>query len=169
MIIEHPWKTYAIVAVLSVLVYYSVLGWRFFLPDIKAWIKKRKQPAPRQSIASAPLIPTESGRLDEERMLFTESSQLEDNEPPAWQNEEMFELAQSLMAHLASEIKEAHQKNYSKQDLLLMLQMILKDYIVLQGTAFQTAVDNCITAECARYGSIHLSEGETIEVWRKVV
>jgi len=169
MIIEHPWKTYAIVAVLSVLVYYSFLGWRFFLPDIKAWIKKRKQPAPRQSIARAPSIPTESGRLDEECMLFTESSQLEANEPPTWQNEEMFELAQSLTAHLASEIKEAHQKNYSKQDLLLMLQMILKDYTVLKGTAFQTAVNNCIETECARYGSIHLSEGERIEVWRKVV
>lgn len=169
MIIEHPWKTYAIVAVLSALIYYSILAWRFFLPDIKAWIRKRKEPASRQSIASAPSIPTESGRLEEESILFTEPSQLEDNEPTAWQNEEMFELAQSLMAHLASEIKEAHQKSYSKQDLLLMLQMIVKDYTVLKGTAFQTAVNNCIETECARYGSIHLSEGERIEVWRKVV
>jgi hypothetical protein len=169
MIIEHPWKTYAIVAVLAALIYYSILAWRFFLPDIKAWIRKRKQPTSRQSIASALSIPTESGRLEEESILFTESSQLEDNEPPAWQNEEMFELAQSLMAHLASEIKEAHEKDYSKQDLLLMLQMILKDYTVLKGTAFQTAVNNCIETECTRYGSIHLSEGETIEVWRKVV
>jgi hypothetical protein len=169
MIIEHPWKTYSIVAVLSALIYYSILAWRFFLPDIKAWIRKRKQPASRQSIASAPSIPTESAHLDDERMLFTESSQLEDDEPPAWQNEEMFELAQSLMAHLASEIKEAHQKSYSKQDLLLMLEMILKDYTVLNGTAFQTAVNNFIETECARYGSIHLSEGERIEFWRKVV
>ncbi|SEJ52867.1 hypothetical protein SAMN05216327_11236 [Dyadobacter sp. SG02] len=169
MIIEHPWKTYAIVAVLSALVYYSFLGWRFFLPDIKAWMKKRKQPTSRQSIASATLIPAESERLDEERIPFLESSQSVGDEPPIWQNEEMFEKAQGLMAHLASEIKEAHQKSYSKQDLLLMLQMILKDYIVLQGTAFQTAVNNYIETECARYGSIHFSEGETIEVWRKVV
>jgi hypothetical protein len=170
MIIEHPWKTYAIVAVLSGLVYYLFLGWRFFLPDIKAWIKKRKQPATRHSTAAtANSIPNEGGRFDEESAPFSESSQLEDDEPPAWQNEEMFEKAQGLMAHLASEIKEAHQKKYSKQDLLLMLEMILKDYILLQGTAFQTAVNNCIKIECARYGSIHLSEGETIEVWRKVV
>jgi hypothetical protein len=170
MIIDNPWKTYAIVAVLSGLVYYLFLGWRFFLPDIKAWIKKRKQPATRHSTAAtANSIPNEGGRFDEESASFSESSQLEDDEPPAWQNEEMFEKAQGLMAHLASEIKEAHQKKYSKQDLLLMLQMILKDYIVLQGTAFQTAVNNYIETECARYGSIHLSEGERIEVWRKVV
>ena len=170
MNIEHPWKTYATVAVLSALVYYIFLAWRFFLPDIKAWIKKRKQPVLQHSTAAiAPSIPIEAERFEKESVSFPESSQLEDNEPPAWQNEEMFELTQSLMAHLVSEIKEAHQKSYNKQDLLLMLQMILKDYIALQGTAFQTAVNNCIETECARYGSIHLSEGETIEVWRKVV
>jgi hypothetical protein len=170
MIIEHPWKTYVIVAALSVLIYYTFLSWRLFLPDIKAWIHRRKQPAHRHSTAPiANSIPNEDERFDKERMRFSESSQLEDDEPPAWQNEEMFEKAQGLMAHLASEIKEAHQKKYSKQDLLLMLQMILKDYIVLQGTAFQTAVNNYIETECARYGSIHLSEGERIEVWRKVV
>ena len=85
------------------------------------------------------------------------------------QKDEMFEKAYGLMAHLASEIKESHQKNYSKEDLVLMLEMILKDYRILKGTAFQMAVNNCIETECARYGSIHLSEGETIEVWRKVV
>ena len=170
MIIEHPWKTYAIVTLLSALVYYSFLVWRFFLPGIKAWVKKRKQPVPRNSTEpTAPSILIDVGHFDEEHMPFSESSRLDEDEPPAWQNEEMFEKAQGLMAHLASEIKEAHQKSYSKQDLLLMLQMILKDYTVLKGTAFQTAVNNCIKAECARYGSIHLSEGATIEVWRKVV
>ncbi|MDR6809673.1 hypothetical protein J2Y45_006750 [Dyadobacter sp. BE34] len=170
MIIEHPWKTYAIVAILSALVYYTFLGWRFFLPDIKARMKKSKQPAPRHSeAASAPSIPTRAAHHSEDSVPFSVPSQLEDNEPPVWQNEEMFEKAQGLMAHLSSEIKEAQQKGYSKQDLLLMLEMIIKDYSVLKGTAFQTAVNNCIATECAKYGSIHLSEGETIEVWRKVV
>lgn len=169
MIIEHPWKTYAIVTVLSALVYYTFLGWRFFLPDIKAWIKKRKHAPYRESTNMAISAPMQAEDPEQEITQFSTSSELEDSEPPSWQNEEMFEIAHGLMAHLASEIKEAHQKNYSKEDLLLMLEMILKDYRVLKGTAFQTAVNNCIETECTRYGSIHLSEGETIEVWRKVV
>lgn len=169
MVIEHPWKTYTIVSLLTALLYYSFLGWRFFLPDIKVWIEKRKQPAQWESTSIATSVPMQAGNPEEEIIQFTTSSDLEDNEPASWQNEEMFEKAHRLMAHLVSEIKEAHQKNYSKEDLLLMLEMILKDYKVLKGTAFQRAVNNCIETECARYGSIHLSEGETIEVWRKVV
>ena len=169
MVIEHPWKTYAIVTLLSALFYYSFLGWRFFLPDIKVWIKRQRQLHNRESTSIATSAPMQAENTEEEIILFSTSSELEDSGPPPWQNEEMFEKAHRLMAHLASEIKEAHQKNYCKEDLLLMLEMILKDYKVLKGTAFQRAVNNCIETECARYGSIHLSEGETIEVWRKVV
>lgn len=170
MIIEHPWKTYAIAATFSALIYYVLLAWRFFLPDIRAWLKVRKRASKRHSVAEMPLPrPTEAVESDEDNTPFQDSGQGDDNGSPAWQNEELLETTQSLISHLTSEIKEAHEKHYSKQDLLLMLQMILKDYTVLRNTAFQIAVNDCINTECARYGSIRLSEGETIEVWRMVV
>jgi len=165
MIIEHPWKSYATIAGLSTAIYYAVIGWQYYLPEIKSWLGQRHKPVQLREIngqSSDTLGETEPPEIDENNLVDDLS------EAPAWQSEEMFETAEKLSTHLISEIEEAHSKEYSKPDLILMMQMILKNYSVLKGTPFQKVINNRIEAECAKYGSIHLSEGEMIEVWRMV-
>lgn len=165
MIIEHPWKSYATIAGLSTAAYYAVIGWKFYLAEIKSWLGQRHKPVQLREINSQ-----SSDTVAESLPPEIDESELVDDlsEAPAWQSEEMFETAEKLSTHLISEIEEAHSKEYSKPDLILMMQMILKNYSVLKGTPFQKVINNRIEAECAKYGSIHLSEGEMIEVWRMV-
>jgi hypothetical protein len=70
-----------------------------------------------------------------------------------------------LTAHLRDAIDEAHEKQYNKNDLVLLLQMLLKDYSYLKDTPFRVSINNQIEAECAKYGSMLLSEDETEELW----
>lgn len=165
MIIEHPWKSYATIAGLSTAAYYAVIGCKFYLAETKSWLGQRHKPVQLREIngqssdTGAESVPLE---IDESELVDDLS------EAPAWQSEEMFETAEKLSTHLISEIEEAHSKEYSKPDLILMMQMILKNYSVLKGTPFQKVINSRIEAECAKYGSIHLSEGDIIEVWRMV-
>lgn len=165
MIIEHPWKSYATITGLSTAIYYAVICWQYYLPEIKSWLGQR-----HKSVQHRENISRSNDALAEQYPPEIDDSILVDDlsEAPAWQSEEMFETAEKLSTHLISEIEEAHSKEYSKPDLILMMQMILKNYSVLKGTPFQLVINNRIESECAKYGSTHLSEGEMIEVWRMV-
>lgn len=160
MISTNPWQSFTwAVAVVSI-IYYAVIAWKYYPDEIRGLLsKKRPKPAPpseRRLEVSAD--PDQSDELIDEQ----------EEEKPSWQNEVFLEKAQDLLEYLTDEIREAHQKNYTKQDLVQMLQMILKEYSALKGTPFQFAVNNRIDAECAKYGLLHLGEGDKGEIWSMV-
>jgi hypothetical protein len=164
MFTSNPWAFYTGTISAAVLIYYAFVCWKFYRNDLKTLLGGQK--SKRQGPDFDPGPP-----INEEKVLVVDSPAEEllvEDEQPAWQNEELFTQAVDLFEHLASEIEEAHQKNYNRQDLIQMLQLILKDYQALKGTPFQFAVNNRIDVECAKYGSIHLSEGDKGEVWRMV-
>jgi len=161
MFTATPWALYTEIVTGSLLIYYLLIGWKYFRMEIKNLFRGRDQ---KRGIDPDALI--EEG---EKTSYQSQGEKItEQDEQPEWQNEEMFVKVENLFEHLTAEIEEAHQKNYDKQDLIQMLQIILKDYQVLKRTPFQFAVNNRIDAECAKYGSIHLSEGDKGEVWRMV-
>lgn len=162
MFTSNPWAVYAAILAGGLLIYYTFVGWKYFRTEINGLLRG----SPRN-------LKVDSGILSKEVKKTSGPNQqdeevIEEEEQPEWQNEEMFAMVENLFEHLTTEIEEAHQKNYNKQDLIQMLQMVLKDYQVLKRTPFQFAVNNRIDAECAKYGSIHLSEGDKSEVWRMV-
>lgn len=162
MFTSNPWAVYSGIITSALSIYYIFVGWKYFRTEIKnlllGRIKKRKLDSDTllKEIKNA----SHSSQQDEEI--------IEDEQQPEWQTEEMFTRVEKLFEHLTTEIEEAHQKNYDRQDLIQMLQIILKDYQMLKRSPFQFAVNNRIDAECAKYGSIHLSEGDKGEVWRMV-
>lgn len=162
MFTSKPWAVYAGITTGALLIYYIFVGWKYFRTEISSLL--RSKPKKRQLDSSTLITEAQQtsgpGQQNEEIM--------EEEEQPAWQNEALFTQVEDLFEHLASEIEEAHQKNYNRQDLIQMLQLILKEYQVLKGTPFQIAVNNRIDSECAKYGSIHLSEGDKGEVWGMV-
>jgi len=74
-----------------------------------------------------------------------------------------------LRKHLKETIAEAYQNQYSKEDLLLLLEMTLRDYSALGGTPFQAMINELIRSECSKYGFIHLSVVELEEIWKQDV
>lgn len=158
MYIDSPWTTYAAVLSPLTLGYYIFIGYKFYRQDLRSAfsgkqnrpVKKIQRPAPSIAVTEEPHEP--------------EQVQKETTEP-SLPDEETFQKVMSLTAHLRDAIDEAHEKQYSKNDLVLLLQMLLKDYSYLKDTPFRVSINNQIEAECAKYGSMLLSEDETEELW----
>jgi hypothetical protein len=160
MISANPWQSFILAASIITVIYYAVIVWKYYLSDVKLLLSKKSLRGPGHSShqLDAPVKPGSPDRPIDEQ----------EEEVPPRQNEAFLENAQDLLAHLTDEIREAYQKNYTKQDLVQMLQMILKEYPAQKGSSFQLAVNDRIDAECAKYGSIYLSEGDKKQVWTTV-
>lgn len=158
MYIDSPWTTYAAVLSPITVGYYIFIGYKFYRQDLRSAfsgkqnrpVKKIQRPAPSISVTEEPQEPEQ-----------VQQETIEDALP----DEETFQKAMGLTAHLRDAIDEAHEKNYSKNDLVLLLQMLLKDYSYLKDTPFRVSINNQIEMECAKYGSMLLSEQETEALW----
>ncbi|TDE14754.1 hypothetical protein [Dyadobacter psychrotolerans] len=158
MYIDSPWTTYAAVLSPLTLGYYIFISYKFYRQDLRSVfsgkqnrpVKKPPRPAPSISVIEQQ---SEPGHVEQE----TTEATLPD--------EETFQNVMALTAHLRDAIEEAHEKQYSKNDLVLLIQMLLKDYSYLKDTPFRVSINNQIEAECAKYGSMLLSEDETEELW----
>lgn len=175
MFTSNPWGDYITILAPLIAGYYLFIGLRFYGRDLKAKIARNRidsasRPRPQRDF-DVPDPPVPSSLAAEQRETVVSS--LEDNDnsdqkPAAWQNEELFDQVERLAAHLKEAIEEAHEKEYGKQDLILLLQMTLKEYPALREAPFQTAINNLIETECAKYGSIHLREEDKVVIWKQV-
>ena len=159
MYIESPWTTYA--AVLSPLLtgYYIFIGYKFYRADLRsAFSGKQNRPKAAEK-KKAPSITVDQQTVKPEIQLHQETD--EQRLP----DEETYQVVEQLHAHLVTAIEEAHEKQYNKTDLIFLIQMSLKDYSFLKDTPFRISVNRLIDAECAKYGSMLLSEEEFEELW----
>lgn len=157
MSISNPWTVYTVVLAATLLIYYTFVGWKYYRKEIRSLFKGKTKNRIESSSVGDRVKPSESGELDP---AFSDGA-----EQAASQDEALFTQVQALNEYLVTEIEEAHQKDYNKQDLIQMLQMILKEYGALKGTPFQHAVNKRIDAECAKYGQMHLAEDDKDQLW----
>jgi hypothetical protein len=176
MFTSNPWGDYFTMLAPLIAGYYLFIGIRFYRRDLKAKIAGRRNQSiriqgPQQSvdIPDPPVFtPLAANQQEYEDTKLPKSEDDSDQEPAAWQNEELFDQVERLAAHLKEAIEEAHEKEYGKQDLILLLQMTLKEYPALREAPFRTAINNLIETECAKYGSVHLREDDKVAIWKQV-
>ncbi|WP_159477685.1 hypothetical protein [Dyadobacter sp. 3J3] len=176
MFTSNPWGDYFTMLAPLIAGYYLFIGIRFYGRDLKAKIAGRRnnsgKPQSQQrsmDIPDPPAFTTQTA--DQQEYEYTKLAKTDDEsekEPASWQNEELFDQVERLAGHLKEAIEEAHEKEYGKQDFILLLQMTLKEYPALRGAPFQTAINNLIETECAKYGSIHLREEDKVLIWKQL-
>ena len=180
MFSSNPWGAYITILAPLLAGYYLFVGLRFYARDLKARMSQKGNPTASQRDLSqqdfdtpdppaGTLMPDPSPTIQTPVVQTNQPVKDDDAEQLAhWQNEELFDQVEQLAAHLKGAIEEAYEKDYSTQDLVLLLQMTLKEYSALVGTSFQTAINNLIETECAKYGPIHLREEDLATVWKQV-
>ena len=159
---SNPWAIYITVVTGALLKYYLIVGWKFYKMEIGGLLHGKVKRRTFESVHRSEQIEVKHHSTEDDGEL----SSIEQSEAP--QDEELFTQVESLLEHLTAEIEEASQKDYNKQDLVQMLQIILSEYGALKGTQFQFSINNRIDAECAKYGLPHLSEGDKNELWSRV-
>lgn len=163
MFISHPWIAYAYAMTTLIAVYYLAVVAIFYrreffnaLQRLQGAGRKPRPPSGDEQTGSTSFsaaLQTEpddvliAGRRPEDQLVSTGS-------------------VHRLPAELCAMIQEAHQKQYGKRDLILLLQMVLTEYSATRHTPFGLIINDLIQGECAKYGSIHLSENDLRELWQ---
>ena len=174
MFTTNPWAVYVYVAGPVIAGYYLFAVARFYRREITARISSRRSLRTRLSeprkVTDEPVAQSEPEQIDYSQMAVEPISGPKKIFPPVslWKNRVLSGQHHSLAEHLTYLIQEAHEKDYDKQELILLLQMTIRDYLDFEGTQFQSAINECIGTECAKYGSIHLGEEEIAEIWNRV-
>lgn len=160
MFTNITWTNYMVVIILLLAVYYILVGIQFYYHDLKFLASRRKLN-----------LQLQSNRLSEpgnsNQWLQTQPQVFETQNPVAT-TEDFFQEVEHLAGRLKEAIKEAASKKPLKQEFSRYLQLILKEYPALKTSPFQSAINELITSECAKYGSTILSEDEVVKLWDEV-
>lgn len=168
MLNNISWTHYLAIVFFLLLVYYSIIVWKFYSLEIKQWLSGKR----KVSILSASNL-SNDGRKDEVSDIEVQPVQPElfssftvpcpDVAAADNSNEQAKELTRSLKEVIA----EAFQKNYIKEEFILSLQLLFKKHAFLKASPLQAAINNLIASECEKYGYIQLSDEERIMLWNE--
>nr|WP_295924714.1 hypothetical protein [uncultured Dyadobacter sp.] len=161
-----PWTDYSIAVAALLAVYYILFAFKFYSGQIKAavisggtnwWRLPRGEPAGMVEGLATHEVGFE---MPADNALAPQA--------PVLQETVAFEQIVGLGNQLTTLIDEANQQNYDATELSLLLQMVLQDYPLVHEKAFRISINEFIDNQCAKYGSVHLSERDKAAIWDQV-
>lgn len=161
------WTGYVKIVAPLMMAYYGFVMYKFYRQELKAFWAGMGGRAPTVDVVTVASRESTHTASDEGPGGVQQNLQEEEEEPEFRQSEEAFRKVEDLAAHLKAAIGEAHEKNYSRQELVLLLQMTLRESNI-GGTPFQYAINNLVENECSKYGHIHLRAEDLAEMWDQV-
>ena len=163
MITNVSWTDYLIATLLSLLIYYLFIGFRYYSSEFKSLAANRNQ-----------LLSTAFGN----KFKNYEKTSVHPSNEPVGQNPGAVSFAgttedtaveiEHLILKLKGIIENASLQNTGKKKLKENLGSILYEYPEIKNSPFQSAINELIVSECRRHGSIILSEDEVVMMWGKV-
>ncbi|MHA4741352.1 hypothetical protein [Dyadobacter sp. MSC1_007] len=161
-----PWTDYFIAVAALLAVYYILFAFKFYGGQIKAavisggtnwWRLPRGEPAGMVE-----------GLTRQGAGFETSADKVQAPQAPVSQERVAFEQIVGLGNQLTALIEEANQQSYDATELSLLLQMVLQDYPLVHEKAFRISINEFIDNQCAKYGSVHLSERDKAVIWDQV-
>ncbi|MBE9462077.1 hypothetical protein ACFP1I_12635 [Dyadobacter subterraneus] len=173
MFTTNPWVTYISVAGPLLAGYYLLIGIIFYRHSLKARVHSwRSPPVSVSEFTQAGQAEDHSQKRSqqpESELTGLNEYQQEDDYPleASWENEPMMLQLEELSLHLKQTIREVYEKDYDKEEFILLTQMTLKEYPAIYGTPFQLSINHLIEAELEKYGSIHLDSEDRMRIWNQ--
>lgn len=163
MFTNISWTNYIIVVVLLLAVWYIIIGLRFYFRDLQNILSGKTKLAFRG-------VPREYSSNKSEEISNSDISEFDHTFlPNEKETGNLFQVAEELTSKLKVAISDAASKNYNKEEFTFLLQLTLKEYPKLKGSAFQVAINNLIASECDKHSFIRLSAVELGMLWNEVV
>lgn len=164
MFTNISWTNYIVVIILLLTIYYIIIGIRFYSHDLKNLLSgnQKLKLSPSTGISD---VQNDNNTIADEQ---AQSEMFQPGNTFAETTDETFLEVEHLIVRLKEAIANASVKKYIKQEFFLYLQLILKEYPILKNSQFQSVVNELIISECAKHGSIALSEEEVAALWNDV-
>lgn len=162
MVNNISWADYLVVVALFLSVYYLVTVVFFYSRDLRSlWSRIRisnTRDGP-QELATAPV--SVSGASE---FFNMEAKSFTPQDPVDQPSVDPLQEVEQLIAHLKEAIGDVKDRKYSKEEFVLLLQLVLKEYPAFRGSPFQSAIRDFIISECEKQDSISLTEADILEL-----
>lgn len=162
MLHDFSWTEYLILISLASLVYYLVVGVKYYSHELRSLMPGKGKVSNSLANEKTLLNTGSSNTGFQQTELFSSHNRYT---PQVQQVDDTFEQVEKLTTKLTEIISFAASNNSSKEELIIALQNLAKNYRWLKGSPFIVAINNLITSECDKHGISHLSSKDRVMLW----
>jgi hypothetical protein len=155
---QISWGLYVQLLILSVVLYYGFVVYKYYRHDLLQILKRRKVLHEGDSNLSTTHFNSEPG-------ISNTTTSRENLVAGERQNEVIMPHVHDLVQQIKTFIQDVSQRSFIKEEVIMGLQIILRDYRSLKETDLQASINDLIDSECSEYCSFQLSEEEINTVW----
>ncbi|RPD44044.1 hypothetical protein [Paracnuella aquatica] len=165
MLNNISWANYLSFVILLLVMYYAVVGVKFYSQEIKDLLSGKTKLRFRSTTSnySGDEVTNAEGQSLQSELFPSNLNYVPATEEPNDTLQQTKELTHSLRETIA----EAVEKSYIREEFILSLQLLLKKYSFLKGTPSLSAINNLIASECEKYGYVQLSAEERVMLWNE--
>lgn len=150
MFTNISWLEYITFVFVSLIIYYVIVGLKFYSYALRLMLLRHKK------LLEGSQLQQLQPELFASPKKYT--SVADDTDDPKVEIEK-------LTTEIKSIIKEAASQNYIKEEFILSLQILLREYLYLKNSPFFAGINNLIASECEKNGYIKLSAEERVMLW----
>lgn len=167
MLSNISWATYISTVLLMLVVYYIVIGAKFYSREIKGLLTGRTKLFFRSTSGVIRSQEDEEGDNSDQAVQAEAFAPSVKIIPSSNETDDTLERVRELTGSIREVIAEAAEKNFIKEEFFLSLQRLLKKYSFLKGSPSLAAINNLIASECEKWGYIQLSAEERVMLWNE--
>lgn len=150
------WQAYWTTLALVSASYYLVLYWIYFRSDLEAYWNRQAS----NSSSLTNTFPGTSTTENHQQSLFEPAG---DFQHPPKESEEA--VVYACMDELTAFFEQSRSSKCIKQEIILLLQALLKKYPTLKTSGYKESFTNVMVTQCEHMCSIHLNADDLVKVW----
>jgi|SRR6266536_1798951 len=143
------WSSYWLFIITLAVIYYAVIGSKFYIAEIKQLFAGKSKPLFKKSSLKNFYVST-NGKHD-----ALEASS----------HEELMPAINQFINEIKTTLEHSAKNNLIKQEIIFSIQHLSKKYTLIKNSPFKSFINNYVLVECSNYCSIHLDEDELNMLW----
>ncbi|MGN6214480.1 hypothetical protein [Parafilimonas sp.] len=157
MLKNISWTDYLIVVAIALAIYYLFVGVRYFSTEIKELLSGKRKLRFRAALSDP------NGQYEP----VEEQSQQHSGSFEKTTDDDFAEV-EHLIERLKTVIADASRRELIPQEFKQYLGMVLKEYPAVKYSPLRSSINELITSECEKYGTVTLKDEEVDLLWKEV-
>lgn len=157
MFTNISWTEYLFAVAAALVVYYSLVGIRYFPKELKGLLTGKSK------LGFRPVV---SGYDDGDNDIAVADGS---NTRSSSEEDDAFAEVEELIGRTKEAIANASRKKYVPQEFKHYLQLLLREYPNIKNSDLRSSINELIIMECERHGVVTLNEEEANMLWNDTV